>query len=245
MEQVLRENFGSTCETYSPSEGSCDLFVSATQRWIGLKEVREVAKQNRWTYEVVLEGGQTRVRFMMGSSLWDLDQRSSVVVANATIKHALDNGLLFPGPICTRTEHAGTTETVHIEATPGKPTRVSVPLAEALLDRSGVLNIRLAKGSASIVCTSRKHRVTPAAEGHGVKPHGRVEARIQRRLAKILRGRVRGSVRRTPSVRSDPKFYARAAKSARRGVSGLPRRSVSCSGLDDATAAGAPAGPAL
>ena len=93
MEASLRSHFGSTCETFSPSEGSCDLFVSSSKPWVELRRVREVAKANRWTYEVLIESGQTRVRFMMGSPLWDLNNGTTSVVANTTIQHALDNGL--------------------------------------------------------------------------------------------------------------------------------------------------------
>mgnify|MGYP004332846477 CR=1 FL=1 len=241
MEHVLRTNFGSACETFSPSEGCCDLFVPATQRWLSLKQVRALARQHRWKYEIVIEGGQTRVRFMMGSPLWDLEQRPApTVVANVTVKHALDNGYFFPSPNRTRTELAGTTETVHIDATPGRQTRVSVPLSEALLDRAQIIDIQLRKGSASIVCVSQKYRVEVATAGHGSEPRDRTEQRIARRLAKILRRRVSGAVLphgREARARSAQRLHQRAGKRAGNHVSRLPRRTVPGAVCDGAAAA--------
>lgn len=226
MQASLRECFGASCETYSPSEGSCDLFVSSNQRWVSWKQVRAAAKANRWTYEVVLEGAQTRVRFMMGSPLWEYATAVADVLANTTIKHALDNGLFCPKSKSTKAEHVGTTETVHINATPRCATRVSVRLAEALLDRADVLDIQLRRGSISVVCLSRNHQ-NPSARWNECPTSGSKEAedRIQRALRKIRRhnrrataarqGRTSGEGRRAGKVeRRMPCVRGRAVPSA-------------------------------
>jgi len=219
MEASLRSHFGSTCETFSPSEGSCDLFVSSSKPWVELRRVREVAKANRWTYEVLIESGQTRVRFMMGSPLWDLNNGTTSVVANTTIQHALDNGLFLPKPARTRAVHVGTTETVEIKAVRGVATRLSVPLAEALLDRSGVLDIRIRRGSVDIVCRSRKQPASLARQ-HGLEPCQAVDRRLQRAVARIVSRRVA----RAASARSSTKRHRRMDSwGAAKAVQRVPR----------------------
>ena len=108
---------------------------------------------------------------------------------NTTIQHALDNGLFIPKPATTRAVHVGTTETVEIKAVRERPTKVSVPLAEALLDRKGVLDIRIRRGRVDIVCRSRG-QLTPFTRPNGFEPCQSVDRRLQRALARILSSRV-------------------------------------------------------
>ena len=221
---MLRDEFGSMCETYSPSQGSCDLFVSGSQLWISWNAIRAVAKSNRWTYEVMIEGARTRVRFMTGSPLWDYASEPVVDYTNVTIKHALENGFLCPKYKSTRAVHAGTTETVHISAATRCQTRVSVRLAEALLDRRGVLDIHLRRGELSVVCASRLHFVS-APRWHERKKKGaaEAEARIQSALRRIRKHRRRS----TSSVARQSAPGAYRAGGAGKVVSGVSGRKLS------------------
>ena len=240
MQASLREHFGISCETYSPSEGSCDLFVPKNQRWISWNKIRSVAKANRWTYDVVLDGAQTRVRFMTGSPLWEYSTDPVSEVANVTIKHALDNGLFCPKSKSTRAVHIGTTESVHIEATPRCSTRVSRRLAEALLDRNGVLDIHLKRGIISVVYLAKNHQTFAVRwDERPQKPlkEAAAQSRIQRALAKILRNRRRAAAAIKSRARNDK---GRAGKGERR-VSSLQRRemqSAVCASVPEVSADG-------
>ncbi len=224
MQATLRDHFGSTSETYSPSEGSCDLFVSGNQLYLSWKKIRAVAKQHRWTYEVVIEGGRTRVRFMMGSPLWDYTNNPTSVVANTTIKHALDNGLFCPKAVSTRAERIGTTETVHIAAVPRRATRVSVGLAEALLDRTGVLDIHLRRGSVSVVCIAGEHQSSAINWDVLQTAAKTTQARIQRTLRKICRNNRRTAA----AVKVDSRRERRGAGKIGVRLPSVPRRTMSC-----------------